>query len=823
MAGIGKLSVEGILLQFVEQELLPGLTVTSEQFWTGLENILADFAPRNRELLAHRQTLQSQIDSWHLANRAKSHDAGAYKAFLTNISYLETEPDDFEISTSNVDAEIARIAGPQLVVPVSNARFALNAANARWGSLYDALYGSDAIADEDGAERGGGFNPVRGAKVTEWARQFLDQAVPLSSGSHSDATSYRISAGKCVVMLEEGRQVSLETCVGYTGPDDAPSSILCRHNGLHIELVFDESVTIARTDKAGISDVIMEAALTTIMDCEDSVAAVDAADKVGVYGNWLGLMKGDLTAEISKGGKNSVRKLAGDRQYTSLAGGTFALPGRAVMFVRNVGLLMTTPMVRDGISGGNNVPEFILDTYFNVCAALHDLNGKQANSRTGSIYFVVPKLHGPREVAYANDLFGAVEQALGLAASTIKMGIMDEERRTSANLKACISASRDRVCFINTGFLDRTGDEIHTSMQAGAMVSKGEMKSARWISAYEDRNVDIGLACGFSGRAQIGKGMWAMPDLMADMLAQKQAHLLAGANTAWVPSPTAATLHASHYHQIDVFARQKELADRSTASLDDLLTIPLAGGANWSADEIRHEIENSCQSILGYMVRWVEQGIGCSKVPDINNVALMEDRATLRISSQHMANWLLHGVIDKQQVLATMEKMAAIVDQQNAGDPAYLNMSPDVDESIAFQAACDLVCRGMDQPSLATPSRCCTPGGWHSRRNQNRSEIVNIGASRTGDDEITEFFKKAVGVIVVEKGLRIHTLSLCPRQGCRGDDRPGIVLNAINTIGISRNGPNVRSASKGNSQRQNIFAVATSPARAFDGHGGFTA
>ncbi|VAV87484.1 Malate synthase G [hydrothermal vent metagenome] len=701
MQDFGTLTADEQLADFIENRLLPGLNISQMQFWSGLEKIITTYAPQNRQLVAHRELLQKQIDDWHIANRDKPHDATAYKSFLQDIGYLQAEPGDFEISTSNVDAEIAHIAGAQLVVPVSNARFALNAANARWGSLYDALYGTDAISGDGGAERGGGFNPIRGEKVISWSRRFLDQAVPLSQGSHSNATAYRISDGKCLVTLEGDKQGSrqgeLAAVVGYTGSAEKPASILCRHNGLHVELLFNENLPIAKTDKAGMSDIMLEAALSTIMDFEDSVAAVDAADKVAAYRNWLGLMKSDLSAEIVKGGKSSVRRLAADRQYTGLDGDTFKLPGRALMFARNVGLLMTTSMVRDG--NGNNVPEFIIDTCINACAALHDLGDKRANSRTGSIYFVVPKMHGPDEVAYANDLFGAVEQAFGLDANTIKMGIMDEERRTSVNLKACIHAARNRVCFINTGFLDRTGDEIHTSMQAGAMVTRGDMKSAKWIIAYEDRNVDIGLACGFSGRAQIGKGMWAMPDLMADMLEQKQAHPLSGANTAWVPSPTAAVLHATHYHQVNVHERQKELAGREIASLDDLLTIPLAKGHNWSGDQIQREIENSCQSILGYMVRWIEQGIGCSKVPDINNVALMEDRATLRISSQHMANWLMHGVIDKQQALAAMEKMAAVVDRQNAGDPAYINMAPDVDDSIAFQAACDLVCRGMDQPS----------------------------------------------------------------------------------------------------------------------------
>ena len=696
------LAVDTQLSQFITEKLLPGLDISQSVFWAGLERIVTDFSARNRELVAHREVLQKQIDDWHIAHKAQAHkgqahDAIAYKNLLKEIGYLQAEPADFHITTDNVDAEIAQIAGAQLVVPVSNARFALNAANARWGSLYDSLYGTDAISDNNGAERGGSFNQIRGEKVIAWARRFLDEAVPLSTGSHSQAHGYRIDQGRCVVTLENGTQAELDAFVGYTGTPQAPQSVLCKHNGLHIEMMFDRDTLIGKTDAAGMSDVILESALTAIMDCEDSVAAVDATDKVGVYSNWLGLMKGDLSAPVTKGAKTTLRTLAPDHQYTRPDGSLYCLPGRAVMFARNVGLLMTTPMVRDG--DGRPVPECILDTYINACAGLHDLHHKHANSRKGSIYFVVPKMHGPQEVAFANDLFGAVEDIFGLADNTIKMGIMDEERRTSANLKACIHAARQRVCFINTGFLDRTGDEIHTSMQAGAMLSKGEMKSTAWIKSYEDRNVDIGLACGFSGKAQIGKGMWAMPDRMADMLAQKQGHPLSGANTAWVPSPTAATLHASHYHQIDVFERQKVLKSRSPASLEDLLTIPLATGLNWSQAEITSEIENNAQSILGYMVRWVEQGIGCSKVPDINNVGLMEDRATLRISSQHMANWLLHGVISKQQVSKTMAKMAAIVDAQNAGDPAYRNMAPDVDASIAFQAACDLIFKGTKQPS----------------------------------------------------------------------------------------------------------------------------
>jgi len=697
MTNSATLTVDDQLQQFINDKLLPGLDISQSAFMAGMERLIADFSQRNQNLVAHREVLQKQIDDWHISHKWRAHDHSAYKDMLREIGYLQDEPDDFQISTSNVDDEIAVIAGAQLVVPVSNARFALNAANARWGSLYDSLYGTDALSENDGAERGGSFNPLRGAKVIAWARQFLDEAIPLAAGSHSQAQDYRIDQGKCVVTLKDGSKSELAACIGYTGTPEAPSSIICKHNGLHIEMIFDRDSEIAKSDSAGMSDVILESAMTTIMDCEDSVAAVDASDKVEVYTNWLGLMKGDLSAPVTKGGETSTRTLASERTYIGLDGSDFSLPGRVVMFARNVGLLMTTPIVRD--AQDRPVPECILDTYFNACAALHDLNGKGGNSRTGSIYFVVPKMHGPEEVAFANDLFNAVEEILGLDANTIKMGIMDEERRLSANLKASIYAARERVCFINTGFLDRTGDEIHTSMQAGPMLAKGDMKTTPWITSYEDRNVDIGLACGFSGKAQIGKGMWAMPDRMADMLEQKIAHPMAGANTAWVPSPTAATLHATHYHQVNVHERQKELSSRPLASLDDLLTIPLANGMNWSDDEIRSEIENNAQGILGYMVRWVEQGIGCSKVPDINNVGLMEDRATLRISSQHLANWLLHGVVSKKQVLDILMKMATIVDDQNAGDPAYHNMTPDVGASIAFQAACELVFKGVEQPS----------------------------------------------------------------------------------------------------------------------------
>ena len=697
MTKLASLNVDDQLIAFVNNTLLDGLEISTEAFWAGLAKVIAEFSPKNRKLVATREDIQQQIDTWHLARKGKKLVPSEYQKFLREIGYLVDEPKAFEISTQNVDPEIASIAGPQLVVPVSNARYALNAANARWGSLYDGLYGTDAIDENDGSERGGGYNPKRGAKVIAWAKAFLDQSVPLESGSHSDATSYEIVKQNCIVSLSDGTQTRLSNCIGFTGDAGSPDSIICKNNGLHIELQFDRSLPVSQQDASGMSDVILESALSTIMDCEDSVAAVDVQDKVGVYSNWLGLMKGDLSVDVVKGGKTIRRSLSADRAYTALDGSTFSLKGRAVMFSRNVGLLMTSQMVLD--KNGDQVPECILDTYINACSALHDLNGERANSAEGSVYFVVPKMHGPGEVAFANDLFSAVETALNMKPLTLKMGIMDEERRTSSNLAACIHAARERVAFINTGFLDRTGDEIHTSMHAGVMLAKGEMKNSKWIAAYEDRNVDIGLACGFSGCAQIGKGMWAMPDLMADMLAQKQAHLKAGANTAWVPSPTAATLHATHYHQTNVFDIQDKLKSRPLASLDDLLTIPLAEGINWSQDEINAEIENNSQSILGYMVRWIEQGIGCSKVPDIHNIGLMEDRATLRISSQLMANWLMHGVIEKMHVLEILERMAGIVDEQNAGDPEYVPMTPDVEDSIAFQAACELLCQGADQPS----------------------------------------------------------------------------------------------------------------------------
>ncbi|PPA70322.1 malate synthase G [Jeotgalibacillus proteolyticus] len=697
---IHDLKVASVLYEFINSEALPESGIDQEEFWAGFSEIVRDFTPRNKELLAIREEIQTKINAWHLENKEFTFDS--YKSFLEEIGYLEPVTEDFNITSDRVDDEIAVQAGPQLVVPVNNDRYAINAANARWSSLYDALYGTDAISDEGGAEAGSEYNPVRGERVIEFARNFLDQSAPLKAASHKEAVQYLVKDGKLAVKLSSGEEVALEDgekFLGYQGEQENPSAVLLKNNGLHFEIQIDRNHPIGKTDDAGVKDILMEAAITTIMDCEDSVTAVDAEDKVLVYRNWLGLMRGDLTATFSKNNKTVSRTLNPDRSYTSPDGGELTLSGRSLLFTRNVGHLMSNNAILD--ENGEEVQEGIMDAVVTSLIGMHTLlrNGKYQNTKKGSIYIVKPKMHGSKEVAFANELFDRVEDLLRLNRNTLKIGVMDEERRTSLNLKNCIREVKDRVVFINTGFLDRTGDEMHTSMEAGAMIRKNEMKSSTWLAGYEKSNVTTGLSSGFKGRAQIGKGMWAMPDMMNEMMQQKIGHLKAGANTAWVPSPTAATLHALHYHQLNVTTVQDELASQNVDYRDDILQIPVEKNPQWTAEEIQEELDNNAQGILGYVVRWVEQGIGCSKVPDISNVELMEDRATLRISSQHMANWLHQGICTKEQAEETLQRMAKVVDEQNAGDPNYLPMAADYENSVAFQAAKELVFEGYAQPS----------------------------------------------------------------------------------------------------------------------------